>query len=106
MAIVKKREIDVLAQMNGEEIRQFVENLPAPFEKIERMFEAIEKRVEQSGCDHSSRFAMQYMMMNAMDFGKVSNWLSRNGGYCDCKILSEITRIWREVFDEKGESFR
>jgi len=104
MAIIKKREIDVLAKMDGDELERFVESLPAAKDKMESLFDYLEIKLETNTCDHTSRFAMQYMMQQAMDFPKLSAWLSRNGGYCDCKIVSEIAEIWREVFDENWPS--
>lgn len=100
MAIIKKREIDALAQMNGEQLERFVDGLPASKDQFERLFDFLEMKLEDNKCDHTSRFAMQYMMQNSLNFGLLSNWLSRNGGYCDCKIIEEIAEVWREVFDE------
>ena len=100
MAIVKKREIEQLAQMNGEEIERFLRNLPATQDQFDRLFDYLEVKLASSPCDHTSRFAMQFIMQNLLDFGKVSNWLSRNGGYCDCKIMDEIAPLWFEKFGE------
>jgi hypothetical protein len=98
MAIVKKREIEQLAQLNGDELERFLDNLPARKEQFDQMFDYIEMKLESSPCDHTSRYTMQFIMQNMMDFGKVSNWLSRNGGYCDCKIMEEISPLWWEKF--------
>jgi hypothetical protein len=100
MAIIKKREIDVLAQMNVDELERFVNSLPAERGQIEALFDFLDMKLEGNTCDHTSRFAMQYMMQNSMNFPKLSAWLSQNGGYCDCKIVEEIAETWREVFDE------
>lgn len=100
MAILKKREIDVLEQMNGDELERFVESLPAGKDKIEGLFDFLDLKLENNTCDHTSRFAMQYMMQNTLNFAKLSAWLSQNGGYCDCKIVDEIAGTWRKVFDE------
>ncbi|HUF02875.1 MAG TPA: DUF2695 domain-containing protein [Aridibacter sp.] len=97
MPIIKKREIEMLAQMNGEEIERFLRNLPATKDQMEGLFEHLEDRLESQPCNHTSRFTMQYIMQNGMDFAKVSGWLSQNGGYCDCKILEEIAGPWRRV---------
>ena len=56
-------------------------------------------KLEDQPCDHTSRFAMQYMMQKRMDFPKVSGWLSQNGGNCDCKIIEEIAVAWWKIFD-------
>ena len=101
MAILKKREIDVLAKMSGDERERFVESLPASKDQIESMFDFLEMKLETNTCDHTSRFAMQHMMQNSLNFAKLSAWLSQNGGYCDCKVISEIADTWRAVFDEE-----
>lgn len=98
MPIVKKREIETIAQMNGEEIERFLARLPAAKEQLEDLFDYLEIRLEDEPCDHTSRFAMQFMMQNTMNFPQVSGWLSQNGGYCDCKILEEIASEWWKVF--------
>jgi hypothetical protein len=100
MPIIKKREIENLQQMSGEEIEAFLENLPAPKEKIEDLFDYIEFKLEGDECNHSLRYAMQYMMENRLNFPKVTAWLNNNGGYCDCKVLEQIIPIWRQTFGE------
>jgi hypothetical protein len=100
MAIVKKREVEIMAQLSGEELERHLLKLPAKKEQFDRLFEFLEKKLENQPCDHTSRFTMQYLMQNMMDFGKVSGWLSQNGGYCDCKIVEEIAAPWREIFDK------
>ncbi|REJ77801.1 MAG: DUF2695 domain-containing protein [Acidobacteria bacterium] len=103
MPIVKKREIEQLAQMNGEEIERFLKNLPATKDQMDRMFDFIEDKLDSQPCNHTNRFTMQFVMQNMMDFGKVSGWLSQNGGYCDCKILEEIAPYWRGYFQQDGQ---
>jgi len=99
MAIVKKREVEIMAQLSGEELERYLDRLPATKEQFERLFAFLEMKLASQSCDHTSRFTMQYMMQKMMNFGKVSGWLSQNGGYCDCKILEEIASPWREIFD-------
>ncbi|MGI8467978.1 MAG: DUF2695 domain-containing protein [Pyrinomonadaceae bacterium] len=99
MPIVRKREIENLEQMSGEELEMFLENLPAPKEKIEDLFDYLETKLEKENCNHSLRYAMQFMMENRLNFPKVTAWLSKNGGYCDCKVLEEIVPEWRKAFD-------
>jgi hypothetical protein len=100
MPIIKKREIENLQQMSGEEIEAFLENLPASKEEIEDLFDYIEFKLERDECDHSLRYAMRNMMENRLNFPKVTAWLNNNGGYCDCKVLEEIVPVWRRTFGE------
>ena len=99
MAIVKKREVEVMAQLSGEELERHLLKLPAKKEQFDALFDFLEGRLEREKCDHTSRLTMQFMMQKMLNFPKVSGWLSQNGGYCDCKILEEIAVPWRELFE-------
>lgn len=101
MPILRKREVENLAQMNGEELEAFLENLPAGKYDIEDLFDFLEYKLEKEECNHSLRFAMQFMMENRLNFPKLSAWLQQNGGFCDCKVLKEITPEWRKAFDRE-----
>ncbi len=100
MAILRKREIDNLAQMSSEELEEFLDSLPTGQEDIEDLFEFLETKLRKEECNHSLRFAMQYMMENRLNFPKLSSWLQRNGGFCDCKVLEQIAPEWRKAFGE------
>ncbi len=99
MAILRKREIDNLEQMNAEELEEFLMSLPTGQEDIEDLFDFLERKLEREECNHSLRFAMQYMMEERLNFAKLSGWLQRNGGFCDCKVLQQIAPEWRKAFD-------
>lgn len=104
MPILKKREIDNLQQMSGEELEAFLETLPAGQDDVEDLFFYLEDKLEREECKHSLRFSMQYMMENRLNFPRVSSWLQQNGGYCDCKVLEQIAPAWRAAFDPDIES--
>ncbi len=99
MPIVRKREIENLQQMSGEELEAFLKRLPAAKDYFEDMFYFIEDKLEQESCNHTLRYAMQYVMENRLNFPKVTAWLNENGGFCDCKVLEEIVPEWRKAFD-------
>lgn len=103
MAIVKKREVEIMAQLSGEELERHLLKLPAKKEQFDDLFNYLENKLAAHECDHTSRFTMQYLMQKMMDFPKVSAWLSQQGGYCDCRILEEIAIPWREIFADKEE---
>lgn len=101
MPILRKREIEMLAQMNGEELERFFASLPITKEDLEAMFEYIEDELYETECDDTARFAMQFMLNNGLSFPKILAWLNANGGHCDCKIMENIERPWRKTFPEK-----
>lgn len=99
MPILRKREVENLTQMSGEELEEFLENLPAGQYDIEDLFDFLEMKLEREECNHSLRFAMQFMMENRLNFPRLTNWLQQNGGFCDCKVLEQIAPEWRKAFD-------
>lgn len=104
MPILKKREIDNLEQMSGEELEVFLKKMPAGQYDIEDLFDFLEVKLEKEECNHSLRYAMQFIMENHLDFPKLTSWLQQNGGYCDCKVIEQIAPIWRRTFDNlEGE---
>lgn len=100
MPIIKRREIENLSQMSGEELEQFLENLPAGQYDVEDLFDFLEDKLEKESCNHSLRFSMQFIMENRLNFPKLTAWLQQNGGFCDCKVLEQIAPEWRRAFDK------
>ena len=100
MPIVKKREIENLEQMSGEELQAFIDTLPAGPETISRLLDFVEDELYGSECNHSLQHAMRFMMENRLDFPKITSWLNENGGYCDCKVLEQIAPKWRAKFGD------
>ena len=103
MPILKKREIDNLEQMSGEELEAFLAQMPAGQYDVEDLFDYLEDKLDGEECNHSLRFAMQFMMENRLNFPRLSAWLQQNGGYCDCKVLEQIAPAWRRAFDLPDE---
>jgi hypothetical protein len=100
MPIIKKREIENLEQLSGEELERFLETLPARQETISELLDFVEDELYERECNHSLQYAMKFMMDNRLDFGKITSWLNNNGGYCDCKAMAEIAPIWRNKFGD------
>ena len=100
MPIVKKREIENLEQMSGEELEAFIDTLPSGPETIGRLLDFIEDELSENECNHSLQYAMRFMMEKRLDFPKITGWLNENGGYCDCKALEQIAPVWRAKFGD------
>ena len=100
MPILKKREIENLEQLSGQELEAFIDTLPAGQTTISDLIDHVEDELYEAECNHSLQYAMKFMMENRLDFGKITAWLTNNGGYCDCKILAEIAPIWRGKFGD------
>lgn len=100
MPILKKREIENLEQLSGEELQAFIDSLPAGPETINKLLDFVEDELYETECNHSLRHSMRFMMDNRLDFPKLTSWLTKNGGYCDCKVLEQIAPVWRAKFED------
>lgn len=100
MPIVKKREIENLEQMSGEELRAFLDSLPAGQTTLSKLLDFVEDELYGSECDHSLQRSMKFMMDKRLDFPKLTSWLNENGGYCDCKVMEQIAPKWRAKFGD------
>lgn len=100
MAILRKRQIENLEQMSGEELQAFLDSLPAAQHTISELLDFVEDELFETECNHSLQYSMRYMMENRLDFGKITAWLTNNGGYCDCKVMEQIAPKWRAKFGD------
>ncbi len=100
MAILRKRQIENLEQMTGEQLQTFLDSLPAGQHSMSELMDHVEDELSDSECDHTLRIAMRFMMENGLNFPKITNWLHSNGGYCDCKVMEQIAPLWRAKFGD------
>jgi hypothetical protein len=100
MPIVRKREIENLQQMSGEELEGFLDSLPAGQETVSEMLDYVEDELYETECEHTLKHAMRFMMDNRLDFPRLTTWLNENGGYCDCKVMEQIAPAWRAKFGD------
>ncbi len=100
MAILRKRQIENLQQLTGEELQAFLDSLPARQHTISELLDYVEDELYGIECNHSLQYAMRYMMEQHLNFGKITSWLSDNGGYCDCKVMEQIAPLWRAKFGD------
>lgn len=100
MAILRKREIENLEQMNGEELEAFIDTLPERQETVSELLDFLEDELYESECNHSLQLSMKFMMDNGLNFPKMTSWLNDNGGYCDCKVMEQIAPVWRRKFGD------
>lgn len=100
MPILKKRQIENLQQLSGEELQAFLDSLPEKQHTISDLIDHVEDELFEVECNHSLQYSMKFMMDNGLDFAKLTSWLTNNGGYCDCKVLEQIAPIWRAKFGD------
>ena len=100
MPVVRKREIENLEQMSGEELEAFLDGLPERQETISELLDFVEDELYEAECNHSLQHSMRFMMDRHLNFPKITAWLNDNGGYCDCKVMEQIAPAWRAKFGD------
>jgi hypothetical protein len=103
MPITKKKLLENWAQLSGDERQRFIENLPAPQERIEDLFDYLDVQLEKSPCSHDLKNTMQFLMERRMNMPRFMSWLNENGAYCDCEILDKVEPQWFKAFGEETE---
>jgi hypothetical protein len=53
MPILRKREIENLEQLSGEELQAFIESLPAGQDTISDLIDSVEDQLYETECNHS-----------------------------------------------------
>jgi hypothetical protein len=72
------------------------EAFPIADSLLESLFNAVDQRVEEEGCDHSLRFTTEWLVANEQPIKEVVAWLSEHGGYCDCEVVANAADHWEQ----------
>lgn len=58
------------------------------YDQAESLFDFLEEKLDESGCDHTLRFTKEWISKNKIKNTKdVLNELNEMGGYCDCEVI-------------------
>jgi uncharacterized protein DUF2695 len=68
-------------------------------ERVARLCEFVDQRVQQEGCDHSHRFSRQWAMTESVDWDDLLDILEANGSYCDCEAVLNLPEDEDLCFD-------
>lgn len=72
------------------------EAFPIADSLLESLFDAVDEKVEEEGCDHSLRFTAEWLAANEQPIETVVAWLSEHGGYCDCEVVANAADHWEQ----------
>lgn len=100
MPLHRKRKLESLVQLSGEERERFLHELPAKKEEIEGLFVYLNDALGEEDCTHDLRITMKYLIAKRLNIPQMMTWLNENGGYCDCEILKTVEEEWEAAFGE------
>ena len=91
---IKRKELK--RQITQQEFIQFRNSLPMDEELFPKLFDYLDDELGKKGCHHTAILTQAFL-----DTNKISNqthvfeWLAKNGGFCDCEILSNVEDLFK-----------
>ena len=75
--------------------------LPAPKSVLKELFEWVDAKIEEEGCDHTLRHTASFLNDRNLPDKEVVAWLREEGGYCDCEVVANAGDRFREIFGDE-----
>lgn len=83
-------------QWQLEQQELFDSSLPMTKELFTKLFDALDKHLEENNCNHTNTFSRSFLEeLKINNTEEVLEWMREHGGYCDCEILYNV----EECFD-------
>jgi len=77
--------------LRDKEREAFLESLPIDRNELESLFGYLDEELEKRECDNKLSLTETYCAMHSLDFPVLKVWLEKNGGYCDCEVMFNVT---------------
>jgi hypothetical protein len=91
----KKNRKEILDRLNKEKLIEFRQNLPIDEVLFPKLFDFLDTELEKNGCNHSPFITKSFLQKNSIsNIIEVTEWLAKNGGYCDCEILANVEDLF------------
>ena len=85
----------LLAEYKRREKEAFLSSLPMPPALFRELFDHLDEALSEQGCQDDLRLTTAFLEAQGCDTEAVLQWLTENGGGCDCEVLGNI----EEKFD-------
>lgn len=66
------------------------DGFPLSPEVLRALFDELDRRLPEAGCDDSRRLTRQWLESHGHDVERVFAWLDEHGGHCDCEVLGNV----------------
>ncbi|KPH12447.1 DUF2695 domain-containing protein [Chryseobacterium sp. ERMR1:04] len=87
----KERRRQIRNELRKKQQNEFEKSLPLNRILFENLFDDLDNQLEKFGCDDTNKLTIEFLEKNnIMNIENILSWLSENGGYCDCEILTNV----------------
>jgi len=91
----EQRKKDLKLAWKAEERRKLVSSIPMPHTELRDLFDYLDRN--SGNCDHTLRGTISFLEGRHLDTAPVVEWLRKNGGYCDCEVISNVEDVFGEL---------
>ena len=75
---------------------QFVK-VPVPAPMMKAFLDYIDGRLSSSECDHTLRYAREFIHAQSLPEAPILAWLEGAGGYCDCEAINNAEELLEDA---------
>lgn len=93
----KARRKAILHALKEGERRSIQDGLPVSQSTMKSLFNCIDDRLSSSECDHTLRFAKEFLQTNGLSQEPIIDWLEEAGGHCDCEAIANAEALLEEA---------
>jgi|SRR5215831_5064783 len=87
----KERRRQLRNEIDKKADKEFEDSLPMSKDNFKKLFDYLDKELNEKGCDHTNSLTKQFLEHIATDnVNNVLAWLADKGGSCDCEILANV----------------
>ena len=83
-------------ELRRKEKQAFEESLPMSRELFIQLFDYLDAKSEEMGCNHTLRITLEFLESKNVSPDTVVEWLNEKGGYCDCEVLANVEEYFLE----------
>ena len=86
----KNKKKQLLQEVRQKQHEKFVSSLPMPLDLFSKLFDYLDRQLEENGCKDNFALTEIFLQANNVDKNIVIPWLREHGGHCDCEILANV----------------
>ncbi|MBZ9685921.1 DUF2695 domain-containing protein [Clostridium estertheticum] len=88
----KNKKKELLKKYAQEQKKNFLHSLPFNTMLFQNLFDYLDDKLGEDGCgcDDTLKYTIKFLENNNLPKENSLDWMSENGGYCDCEVLANI----------------
>jgi len=86
----RERRKVLLRGAKSEELLRAEQELPAPKQILDSLFNWLDEKLGESACDDTLRLTLEFAQSKGLDEKHLCDWTEKYGGYCDCEVLANV----------------